>query len=334
MTIKNCEYTYFYILDHLGSTSMILDVDGNISQSVTYIPYGEIFVEERNGTWNSPYLFNSKELDEETGLYYYGARYLNPTNGMWLSTDPLFEKNIDASPYSYCHGNPVNKVDVMGLEDFYAADGDYIGQGANLDNKSKYIVTEGAEARRIRKNYKKGIFTDLSAITSAYELPSDAVLKEALNILNITKKYEGEREVATLVLKDGNALPPNVGDKWENQNLPPTVSLPEIKNVNEVEASIHSHPYIINGNNFSSADIAGIGDVETFSQFDTNVIVGKGNGSVNRRSDPYMGTSIQDNRSFGVAFYGKKVNRNEQNILKCNLWLSEKAVNNILKRTK
>ena len=114
MSVKNCEYTYFYIHDHLGSTSMVLDTDGNISQSVTYIPYGEIFVEERNGAWNSPYLFNSKELDEETGLYYYGARYLNPTNGMWLSVDPLWEKNIDASPYSYCHGNPINKIDVMG----------------------------------------------------------------------------------------------------------------------------------------------------------------------------------------------------------------------------
>ena len=44
--------SYFYILDHLGSTSMVLDVDGNISQSVSYIPYGEVFVEERNGTWN------------------------------------------------------------------------------------------------------------------------------------------------------------------------------------------------------------------------------------------------------------------------------------------
>lgn len=52
MTAKNSENTYFYIHDHLGSTSMVLDVDGNISQSVTYIPYGEIFVEERIGTWN------------------------------------------------------------------------------------------------------------------------------------------------------------------------------------------------------------------------------------------------------------------------------------------
>ena len=116
MTIKNCEYTYFYIHDHLGSTSMVLDADGNISQSVTYIPYGEIFVEERNGSWNSPYLFNSKELDEETGLYHYRARYLNPTNGMWLSTDPLFEKYVGMSPYNYCAGNPVMMVDPDGRE--------------------------------------------------------------------------------------------------------------------------------------------------------------------------------------------------------------------------
>ena len=114
MSAKLCKYTYFYIHDHLGSTSMVLDVDGNISQSVTYIPYGEICVEERNGAWNSPYLFNSKELDEETGLYYYGARYLNPTNGVWLSVDPLFEKYVGMSPYNYCAGNPVKLVDVDG----------------------------------------------------------------------------------------------------------------------------------------------------------------------------------------------------------------------------
>jgi RHS repeat-associated protein len=118
MSVKMNVNSYFYTGDHLGSTSMVLDADGNISQSVTYIPYGEIFVEERNGTWNTPYLFNGKELDEETGLYYYGARYLNPTNGMWLSTDPLFEKYMGMSPYNYCAGNPVKIIDPTGMEGY------------------------------------------------------------------------------------------------------------------------------------------------------------------------------------------------------------------------
>ena len=105
-----------YHVDHLGSTSLVTDIDGEITQHVAYIPYGEIFVEQRNGSWNTPYLFNAKELDEETGLYYYGARYLDPTNAAWLSVDPLFEKYVGMTPYGYCAGNPVKLVDVDGRE--------------------------------------------------------------------------------------------------------------------------------------------------------------------------------------------------------------------------
>ena len=73
-------------------------------------------MEERNGSWASPYLFNAKELDEETGLYYYGVRYLDPTGAVWLSVDPLQEKYPGMSPYNYCAGNPVKLVDPDGME--------------------------------------------------------------------------------------------------------------------------------------------------------------------------------------------------------------------------
>ena len=91
----------FYHPDHLGSTTVITDLDGEVTQNVAYIPYGEVFVEQRNGAWNTPYLFNAKELDGETGLYYYGARYLDPTHAAWLSVDPLFEKYVGMTPYNY-----------------------------------------------------------------------------------------------------------------------------------------------------------------------------------------------------------------------------------------
>nr|WP_025001729.1 hypothetical protein [Prevotella aurantiaca] len=41
-------------------------LDGEVSQRIEYVPLGEVFIEERNNTWNTPYLFNAKELDEET----------------------------------------------------------------------------------------------------------------------------------------------------------------------------------------------------------------------------------------------------------------------------
>ena len=67
-------YQFYYHADHLGSASYITNLDGEIAQHIEYVPFGEVFLEERNNIWNSPYLFNGKERDEETGLSYYGAR--------------------------------------------------------------------------------------------------------------------------------------------------------------------------------------------------------------------------------------------------------------------
>ena len=57
---------FYYHPDHLGSTSYITNLDGEVVQHVEYVPFGEVFIEERNNTWNTPYLFNAKEFDEET----------------------------------------------------------------------------------------------------------------------------------------------------------------------------------------------------------------------------------------------------------------------------
>ena len=90
---------FYYHPDHLGSSSYITNLDGELSQHIEYVPFGEVFIEERNNTWNTPYLFNAKELDEETGMYYYGARYYEPRISLWMSTDPLQEKYENISPY-------------------------------------------------------------------------------------------------------------------------------------------------------------------------------------------------------------------------------------------
>jgi RHS repeat-associated protein len=71
---------------------------------------------------NSPFKFNGKEYDEETGNYYYSARYYDPKLSIFISVDPLVHSTFDA--YGYCYQNPVNYTDPTGMSpdgvtDFY-----------------------------------------------------------------------------------------------------------------------------------------------------------------------------------------------------------------------
>ena len=84
-------------------------------ENIEYLPYGECFFERRD-IWNTPYKFNAKELDQETGLYYYGARYYTPEVSIWLSVDPLADKFYNTSPYMYCVGNPIKLIDYNGMD--------------------------------------------------------------------------------------------------------------------------------------------------------------------------------------------------------------------------
>ena len=72
------EEIFFYYSDHLGSTSYITDDHTNITQYDAYLLYGELLVDKHSSSEDLPYKFNGKQFDEETGLYDYGARYMNP----------------------------------------------------------------------------------------------------------------------------------------------------------------------------------------------------------------------------------------------------------------
>lgn len=128
---------YWYHPDHLGSSSFITGLDGEVTQNIEYFPSGEVFVENhKNDKLNSQYKFNGKEQDSETGYYYYGARYYNPRVSLWLNVDPLADYNpfynsehyIDGqhnggvynsgnlNPYIYCYQSPVVYFDPNGKQ--------------------------------------------------------------------------------------------------------------------------------------------------------------------------------------------------------------------------
>ena len=120
------EETFFYHSDHVGSTSYITDDKANITQYDAYLPYGELLVDEHSSSEDLPYKFNGKEMDEETGLYYYGARYINPMASIWYGVDPLAEKYKEIGSYVYCADNPINLFDPDGQKFIYNAQGKFL----------------------------------------------------------------------------------------------------------------------------------------------------------------------------------------------------------------
>ena len=110
--------TYYYHPNHLASTMYVTDAQQSVVQSFLYAPYGEIISEYNThvmGEAFPKYTFNAKELDEETGMYYYEARYYNPPT--FISRDPLMSEKPWLTPYHYCSNNPVGRVDPSGCED-------------------------------------------------------------------------------------------------------------------------------------------------------------------------------------------------------------------------
>jgi RHS repeat-associated protein len=90
---------YYYHSDHLGSAQLVTDFKGLEYERIEYTPYGELWVEKTiAGSERLPFRFTGKEFDEETGLYYYGARYLDPKVSRWLSTDPAVGEYIPSAP--------------------------------------------------------------------------------------------------------------------------------------------------------------------------------------------------------------------------------------------
>src|SRR6056300_865778 len=105
---------YWYHPDYLGSVDLVTDRNGVAYEFFLYTPWGEDMYSNNSGTSNftSPYRFNGKEKDPETGYHYYGARYYQSKFSIWMSVDPLAHETLE--PYVYTGNNPVMLVDPDG----------------------------------------------------------------------------------------------------------------------------------------------------------------------------------------------------------------------------
>ncbi|MGK4002230.1 RHS repeat-associated core domain-containing protein [Sorangium sp. So ce1036] len=122
--------TIYYHPDHLGSTSFASNNEQALTQRDEYFPSGELWIDASDSRYElrRAYVFTGKELDQATGLYYFGARYYDPRINTWLSPDPILDEYMAGGPgagvfnpgnlglYSYTLNNPVNLVDPDGRQ--------------------------------------------------------------------------------------------------------------------------------------------------------------------------------------------------------------------------
>jgi RHS repeat-associated protein len=109
----------YHHADHLTGANVDTDTAGTIVSLIDYYPYGETWVEEETTDYENDYKFTGKEKDEETGLYYYEARYYDSSLGRFASIDPWSGDLLDPqslNKYSYVKNNPVKYVDPTGKE--------------------------------------------------------------------------------------------------------------------------------------------------------------------------------------------------------------------------
>ncbi len=125
------------LTDALGSTLALADETGALSQVYTYEPFGRSIT---TGGPGAPLQFNGRENDN-TGLYYYRARYYDPTAGRFLSEDPIGFA-AGANFYTYALDSPLRFVDPFGLDILVIENGP-IGSGNFIGHTAIGITGKG-----------------------------------------------------------------------------------------------------------------------------------------------------------------------------------------------
>lgn len=139
---------YWYHPDYLGSVAMITNFEGVVHQMFFTNAWGERMHTHENsatGSFNSPYRFNGKELDEETGFAYYGARYYDSQISMWLSVDPLAHEYRSLSSYNFVANNPISLVDPDGKQIDPASQQEWNLHRANIEKRRDELIANSVQ---------------------------------------------------------------------------------------------------------------------------------------------------------------------------------------------
>ncbi len=128
---------WYYLYDELGSTRLLTNEAGRITDKYAYDAYGSLL--KKSGGTENDFLYTGEQYNANTGLYYLRARYMDPGTGTFISMDSyqgsLYDP-VSLHKYLYANANPVTYTDPSGYMAAYA-----IGMG-------EYSINAAAEAQR------------------------------------------------------------------------------------------------------------------------------------------------------------------------------------------
>lgn len=208
----------FFYKDHLGSTRQLERYFNNTDMKRDYFPFGENYLASGDGT---NYQFTGKELDSETQLYYFGARYYDARIGRWLVPDAFAEKNLQWSPYVYCFNNPLTNIDPTGMQggkfdDDFSWQDDGTGEKRrslsddNLNIKPRFIAGSNSKGSKrgvlgVLSSFMEGVIESISDLLTPNTLSGDDMFSQSNKKQNPTP-YELITNPHSLGLKFGNAV--------------------------------------------------------------------------------------------------------------------------------
>ena len=191
--------SYYAIKDHQNSVIALTDDTGSVVESYEYDAWGNTCVFDASGTeltqsaYSNRYTFQGREIDWDTGLYYFRARWYDPETGRWLSKDPIGISG-GLNLYAFVGNNPVNFMDPSGL----------MGDRRALARAAKKSAAPGPGAGDIAKAGEAAI------ITGAVIIPV-AKIKDIQNeMMDLLMDGKGDSERFSELEKEMNRIQDDV----------------------------------------------------------------------------------------------------------------------------
>ena len=149
--------------DHLGTVKDLANDAGEVTNHRTYDSYGNL-IEQNDASFDSRYSFTGREFDDESGLYYYRARYYSGAVGSFITQDPIGFDSGDKNIYRYVANSPLDRTDPLGLY------GVTIAQNRRIkynDNRGTHFTPDISQVRSAANSGKSGLVDIENDMTTA-----------------------------------------------------------------------------------------------------------------------------------------------------------------------